>query len=60
VAVCRDGAPPPLWAPCAVSHRPQCEQLLPYIQSKSPFFSLGTISRCTITTDPPKECLLSP
>ena len=39
VAVCRDGAPPPLCAPCAVPHRPQCEQL-PYTQPKSPSFSL--------------------
>ena len=28
VGVCRDGAPPPLWATCAVPHCPYCKRIL--------------------------------
>jgi len=38
LAVCRDGASPPLWATYAVPHSPYCANLLPCIQPKSPLF----------------------
>jgi len=36
-AVCRDGAPPPLWAACATASLPVVENLLPYIRSECSF-----------------------
>jgi len=53
-AVCRDGAPPPLWATCATASLPVVLNL-PYIQSKPPLFQYETIFPHPIPTDPAKE-----
>ena len=55
LAVCRDGAPPPLWATCATASPPSVPNLLPYLQSKSPLFHLETISPRPNPTDPVTE-----
>jgi len=52
LAVPRDGAPPPLWAPCAGAPAPHCKELLPYIQPEPPLFQLETILTCPITAGP--------
>ena len=46
-----DGAPAPLWAPCAVPHCPHCKQL-PYTQPKSPPFYYETFSPSAMTRLP--------
>ena len=40
LAVCRDGAPPPLWATCATASPPSVPNLLPYLLSNVCFSQL--------------------
>ena len=57
LAVCRDGAPPPLWATCATASPPSVPNLLPYLQAQSPLLQSEAISPSPITTNPTKESL---
>jgi len=58
LAVCRDGAPPPLSATCATASLPSVPNLLPYLQAQSPFLQSEAISTCPITADLAKVCPL--
>jgi len=49
LAVCRDEAPPPLWATCASVYYPYGKQLPPYIQFKSPLFIKITVGGSSVT-----------
>ena len=49
------GHPPHLWATCSVPHHPHCKRLFPYLQPKFTLPELGTLSPCSVTTDPAKE-----
>ena len=52
LAVCRDGAPPPLWATCATASPPSVPNLLPYLQPQSPLLQSEAISPSPITQTP--------
>ena len=52
LAVCRDGAPPPLWATCATASPPSVPNLLPYLQPQSPLLYSEAISPSPITQTP--------
>ncbi len=52
LAVCRDGAPPPLWATCATASPPSVPNLLPYLQAQSPLLYSEAISPSPITQTP--------
>ena len=57
-AVCRDGAPPPLWATCASASPPSVPNLLPHLHSQSPLLSSEAISPSPIA-DPTMESVPS-
>ena len=52
LAVCRDGAPPPLWATCATASPPSVPNLLPYLQAQSPLLQSEAIFPSPITQTP--------